>query len=136
MSPQKGAVPLSTVYAHDAKIYGIDWSRYTSNELVTCSLDSSIRRFSVADRSIDPLTNLSKPLSTIQTSQPIWRARHLPFGHGVLSLPQRGSHTLEMYAFGKEQLPVADFERSALVKEYVWRTRGGDDLSFGIHCSP
>lgn len=38
-----------------------------------------------------------------------------------------------MYAFGKEQLPVADFERSALVKEYVWRTRGGDDLSFGMH---
>lgn len=26
---------------------------------------------------------------------------------------------------------VQEFERSALVKEYVWRTRGGEDLSFG-----
>lgn len=51
----------------------------------------------------------------------------------MLSLPQRGSSTLEMFAFGngKEEFPVAEFERSALVKEYVWRTRGGNDLEFG-----
>lgn len=68
----------------------------------------------------------------IQTSQPVWRARHLPFGHGVLSLPHRGNTTLEMYTFEDEYEPVADFERSAPVKEYVWRTRGGADPSFGM----
>jgi hypothetical protein len=30
---------------------------------------------------------------------PVWRARDLPFGRGILSLPQRGEHALEMYAY-------------------------------------
>ncbi|KAJ7029772.1 hypothetical protein C8F04DRAFT_1115839 [Mycena alexandri] len=41
------------------------------------------------------------PLHTIRTAHPVWRARHLPFGRGVLSLPQRGGTGLGMYAFGR-----------------------------------
>lgn len=128
---QKGAIPLRTVYAHHSKIYGLDWSPLSSDELVTCSLDSSIKRFSVLHPTIDPETSLTHPISTIQTSQPVWRARYLPFGHGVLSLAQRGDSTLEMYTFDQENGPVAEFERTALVKEFVWRTRGGEDPNFG-----
>ncbi|KAF7373833.1 WD-REPEATS-REGION domain-containing protein [Mycena sanguinolenta] len=40
------------------------------------------------------------PAHTIRTAHPVWRARHLPFGRGVLSLPQRGETGLGMYAFG------------------------------------
>ncbi|KAF7354044.1 WD-REPEATS-REGION domain-containing protein [Mycena venus] len=40
------------------------------------------------------------PAHTIRTAHPVWRARHLPFGRGVLSLPQRGGTGLGMYAFG------------------------------------
>ncbi|KAK7061329.1 WD-repeats-region domain-containing protein [Favolaschia claudopus] len=40
------------------------------------------------------------PIHTIRTSHPVWRARHLPFGRGVLSLPQRGGTGLGMFTFG------------------------------------
>lgn len=38
-----GTVPVKTINAHSAKIYGIDWSRRSANEIVTCSLDRSLK---------------------------------------------------------------------------------------------
>lgn len=137
---RKGALPLATVHSHHAKIYGLDWSRNTRSELVTCSMDASVKRFSTLSPAVDPETKLTPHLDMIKTSQPVWRARYLPFGNGVLSLPQRGSETLQMFTFGQDgandgsngqREPIAEYERSALVKEYVWRSRGGIDSSFG-----
>ncbi|KAF8209638.1 hypothetical protein K438DRAFT_1711879 [Mycena galopus ATCC 62051] len=73
------------------------------------------------------------PAHTIRTAHPVWRARHLPFGRGVLSLPQRGGTGLGMYAFAKIGLrPVAVFEgHTDVVKEFVWR-RGGDGTAFQL----
>jgi SEA/GATOR complex protein SEA3/WDR59 len=128
-------LPLATIRAHNAKIYGIDWSRTTPNEIVTCSLDKTIKRWDL--NSLGPPSDeafhssLSTPIAEIQTSYPVWRARHLPFGNGVLSLPQRGSNVLEMYNLDHLDHPIADFARTSLVKEYVWRVKGGADLSFG-----
>jgi hypothetical protein len=52
----------------------------------------------------------------------VWRARNLPFGEGILSLPQRGETTLEMYAKGDPPNLVETFEgHSDVVKEFVWR---------------
>lgn len=52
----------------------------------------------------------------------MWRARNLPFGEGVLSLPQRGETTLEMYAKGDPPNLVETFEGHLdVVKEFVWR---------------
>jgi len=46
----------------------------------------------------------------------------LPFGQGVLSLPQRGSTELEMWANGES---VETFVgHSDVVKEFVWRKSG------------
>ena len=71
-----------------------------------------------------------KPTRTISTSYPVWRARNLPFGHGVLALPQRGAKDLEMYADHLED-PVERFEgHDDVVKEFVWRNRGGHDQHF------
>lgn len=71
------------------------------------------------------------PRSVIHTTYPVWRARDLPFGKGILSLPQRGETTLEMWAHGGEEvgldskLPIEVFEgHTDVVKEFVWR-RGG-----------
>jgi hypothetical protein len=85
-----------------------------------------------------------RPQNEIETPYPVWRARHLPFGDGVLALPQRGTLALEMFAFdmtSEQSLPGAPrgaklaitFEghRDA-VKEYVWRAAGGLDPSFGM----
>ena len=121
-APQKGSVPVSRIRAHDAKIYGIDWAHGRSNEILTCSLDKSIKLWDTQDLGQD---GNFVPKLTIQTSYPVWRARDLPFGRGLLSLPQRGETALEMYAYEDPQIPVFDFEgHDDVVKEFVWR-RGG-----------
>ncbi|KAG6873263.1 hypothetical protein C0995_001037 [Termitomyces sp. Mi166 len=117
---RKGSLPIKSIKAHSGKIYGIDWAHDRRDELVTCSLDKTIK---VWDTSTDDL----EPRSTIHTTYPIWRARTLPFGRGVLSLAQRGDTALEMYAAGKTDTPVERFEgHTDVVKEFVWR-RGGED---------
>ena len=69
----------------------------------------------------------NEPVHTISTSYPVWRARNLPFGHGVLSLPQRGTDTLDMFSATSSE-PVETFEgHDNVVKEFVWRSRGGED---------
>jgi hypothetical protein len=66
-----------------------------------------------------------QPNTIIQTMNPVWRARNLPFGRGVLSLAQRGATTLEMYAQSNPQEPAEIFEgHTDVVKEFVWRKGG------------
>ncbi|GAA5886525.1 hypothetical protein JCM6882_001674 [Rhodosporidiobolus microsporus] len=125
-----GAKPVETIQGHTAKIYGIDWSRKDAKRLVTCSLDMSFKSWSLDD--------LANPLRQVNTSAPIWRARWLPFGDGILTLPQRSDHGLSIWGTtrsdeqeqqGEQPKPVARFEGAREgVKEYVWRTRGGEDL--------
>ncbi|SCV69342.1 BQ2448_2362 [Microbotryum intermedium] len=123
-----GAAPVTEIRGHDAKIYGIDWSRKDPKNLITCSLDKSFKSWNLDDP--------SQSLLAVQTSSPVWRARFLPFGDGVLTLPQRTDHGLSIW--GRDRLvqgptaePVARFEGAREgVKEFVWRTRGGSDLDF------
>ncbi len=76
----------------------------------------------------------------IRTATPVWRARNLPFGQGILSLPQRGDSSMHMWsldhALSDNNRLVRKFEgHSEPVKEFVWRTRGGSDLGFGEQTS-
>jgi hypothetical protein len=76
-----------------------------------------------------PEGSIYEPYSTIHTSYPVWRARDLPVGHGLLSLPQRGGDAPELWAHSTEMpygsIPVESFEgHTDVVKEFVWR-RGG-----------
>lgn len=76
------------------------------------------------------LPPLSSPSYTISTHYPVWRARNLPFGRGVLALPQRGEKALEMFGMD-DPAPVERFAgHENVVKDFVWRMRGGDDTSF------
>ncbi|BEJ13327.1 hypothetical protein CspHIS471_0305010 [Cutaneotrichosporon sp. HIS471] len=127
---RKGSVPFEIVEAHQSKIYGIDWDRVEPHKLVTCSLDKTIKYWSIpslsggTDGSYYPYS-----YETISTNYPVWRARHLPFGQGVLALPQRGETALEMFGIGGDT-PLERFEGSTgVVKEFVWRIRGGTDLA-------
>ncbi|KAI0353310.1 hypothetical protein OH77DRAFT_1497336 [Trametes cingulata] len=114
---RKGSLPIQRIREHSAKIYGIDWAHDRRNELVTCSLDKTIKIWDTHD---------AQPNIVINTSYPVWRARDLPFGQGVLSLPQRGETALEMYAYEDPTTPIAKFEgHTDVVKEFVWR-RGGE----------
>ncbi|KAF8629004.1 hypothetical protein AX17_005860 [Amanita inopinata Kibby_2008] len=181
---RKGSLPLTRIRAHSSKIYGIDWSHDYRTEIVTCSLDRSIKVWDINDSLTSnlysrPSTNgasgpgsnrtsviptndnpyfLSgsggwgmygeekeysiygpvaqyEPKRIINTMYPVWRARNLPFGRGVLSLPQRSETALEMYALNSGgngamvdgTVPVEVFEgHTDVVKEFVWR-RGDQD---------
>jgi len=72
------------------------------------------------------------PKRIIETSYPVWRARDLPFGRGVLSLPQRGATALEMFAYGDEEVMQNSVEvfqgHTDVVKEFVWRKGGKGEL--------
>ena len=143
LDAQKGSLPTARIRAHNAKIYGIDWAQTRVHDIVTCSLDKTIKVWNVQDRSTpdfpqsEPLfqkgsQQLPEPLTMITTRYPVWRARDLPFGRGILSLPQRGETALEMWAAGNDMVPVEIFEgHTDVVKEFVWR-KGG----LGTLCTP
>ncbi|KAF8265297.1 hypothetical protein EI94DRAFT_1736236 [Lactarius quietus] len=111
----------------------IDWAHNSSRELVTCSLDMTIKLWDIDSSPIElgGTRSIYEPHSTIHTSYPVWRARDLPIGHGLLSLPQRGGDAPELWAYSTA-IPHASnlveaFEgHTDVVKEFVWR-RGGRD---------
>lgn len=123
---RKGAYPLRSIEAHDTKIYGVDWNRTRSTGIVTCSLDKTIKFWDYADPE-------DHPERIIKTCFPVWRARHTPFGWGLLAMPQRGNNDLHLYdrrrGEGHEHYaaapPVHKFEgHQDQVKEFLWRPRG------------
>ena len=123
---RKGAYPLKSIEAHATKIYGIDWNRTMTNNLVTCSLDNTIKFW-------DYTSHVDKPDQTIDTPFPVWRARYTPFGSGLLAMPQRGDHDLHLYDRRLDEEAgemgsvgsVYQFSgHNDQVKEFLWRYRG------------
>jgi WD40 repeat protein len=124
-----GAYPLRSINAHESKIYGVDWNRTRRQGIVTCSLDKSIKFW-------DYTNPEDIPERVIRTAFPVWRARHTPFGWGLLAMPQTAPGNLHLYdrrkdtPSGSSNDPVAVFNHGdAQVKEFLWRSRGkvGED---------
>lgn len=139
-----GALPLVTLETRQSKIYGLDWSlpgNERNNRLMTCSLDGTIKFWDLdspsSRRVAAHYARIDQPESTIETLQPVWRARHLPFGHGAISVAQRGDTAATLWAYGSQE-PVCRFEgHTDLVKEFVIRSRSGsnanlDDRTFQL----
>lgn len=123
---RKGAHPLRSIEAHDTKIYGVDWNRTEASHVATCSLDKTIKFW-------DYTCTEDVPKSVISTPFPVWRARHTPFGFGMLAMPQRGNHDLHLYdrhaasntMQDKDVGPIHRFQgHQDQVKEFLWRPRG------------
>lgn len=120
--------PLKTISAHTSKIYGIDWNRTKPTCLVTCSLDKSIKFWDYSKED-------DTPQRVIRTEFPVWRARHTPFGSGLLAMPQNEPGNLYLYDRRADPEapvdgavdPVAVFQGHGdnKVKEFLWRSRGG-----------
>ena len=109
---------MSRTKAHDAKIYGIDWSNTHRDKLITCSLDMSIKVWFT-----NSLHSTDLPSQSFRAEHPVWRARDLPFGHGFLSLPQRGENGPGLWTYNNTR-PIETFEgHSDVVKEFVWRSQ-------------
>ncbi|KAL8821737.1 MAG: hypothetical protein Q9223_000261 [Gallowayella weberi] len=136
---RKGAYPLRSIEAHATKIYGVDWNRTETNNVATCSLDKTIKFWNYMSQD-------DKPERTIHAPFPVWRARHTPFGAGLLAMPQRNDHDLHLYDRraedqSQELEPVPMVHRfnghEDHVKEFLWRTRGSvqdfaDDRDFQL----
>ncbi|KAL2142123.1 hypothetical protein VTI28DRAFT_1517 [Corynascus sepedonium] len=125
---RRAAEPLKTIDAHTSKIYGIDWNRTESTCLVTCSLDKSIKFW-------DYGKDDEAPQRVIRTDFPVWRARHTPFGRGLLAMPQTEPGNLFLYDQRPDpETPVDGAVKPVAVfpghgdhkaKEFLWRSRGG-----------
>lgn len=69
---------MHTVLAHETKIYGLDWSRKSADEFVTCSLDKTIK------------VRL-RPRDLVQVTTDLRRAGAYPIStrHNIQSSPRR-----------------------------------------------
>jgi hypothetical protein len=120
---RNGAYPVRTIEAHSTKIYGLDWNRTRPDALVTCSLDKTIKFWNCSVEG-------DLPERVIHTPFPVWRARHTPFGRGVLAMPQRGNGDLHLYSQfptegDEDGVQVHSFSgHKGQVKEFLWRPRG------------
>lgn len=125
---RKGAAPLRSINAHESKIYGLDWNRTRATGVVTCSLDKSIKYWDYGNE-------LDEPERIIRTDFPVWRARHTPFGWGLLAMPQDAPGSLHLYDRRLKEGDEKDAHSPAVitfhghgnhkVKEFLWRSRGG-----------
>ncbi|WFD32596.1 hypothetical protein MSPP1_003644 [Malassezia sp. CBS 17886] len=130
-----GALPYATVHAHHSKIYGLNWSpdaHLGLEHMMTCSLDGTIKYWDFAAPASRAAMAERRPVceaeNTIETVQPVWRARYLPFGRGAVSIAQRGDTAASMWAYDEAQEPVKRFVgHTDLVKEFLFRVRGGAD---------
>ncbi|RPB01839.1 hypothetical protein L873DRAFT_1827113 [Choiromyces venosus 120613-1] len=120
-----GAHEIRKISAHSTKIYGLDWNRTRPSGIVTCALDKTVKFWNYEQSPQDT------PERVINTSFPVWRARHTPFGRGILTMPQRGDTSLYLWDRRMKadhiDTPVAMFEgHTDHVKEFLWRWRGGE----------
>ncbi|XP_046386654.1 GATOR complex protein WDR59 isoform X2 [Ischnura elegans] len=75
---RKNSSPLNYITAHVGEIHDLDWSTNRESELVTCGgQDCTVRFFNV--------WRPDKPKAFLATASPVWRARHAPFGEGLVT---------------------------------------------------
>ncbi|KAK6956242.1 hypothetical protein Daesc_001516 [Daldinia eschscholtzii] len=137
---RKPSTPLKSISAHTSKIYGLDWNRTKATSIVTCSLDKSIKFWDYSSS--------EDPERIIRTDFPVWRARHTPFGYGLLAMPQNDPGNLYLYDARRNEGEALDDAISPCnifpghgnnkVKEFLWRARGSisddgiDDREFQL----
>jgi WD40 repeat protein len=125
---RKAVEPLKSISAHTSKIYGLDWNRTSSTAVVTCSLDKSIKFWDYAKEG-------DVAERVIRTDFPVWRARHTPFGWGLLAMPQTEPGHLYLYDTRRsedepkdgpiEPVTILPGHGNHKVREFLWRSRGG-----------
>lgn len=122
--------PLHKVNGHNRKVNGVDFSRTKENEIITCSNDNTVKYWDLSK-------DMEKPITTIHTDFPVWRARHLPFGNGCSIMPLRGGNNSVYLVNHKDETgdinlkPCYTFRgHSDRVTDFLWRCRYHHDSTF------
>lgn len=117
--------PVHKVEAHDRKINGVDFSRTTASEIVSSSNDGTVKFWDLS-------RSTEVPTSVISTGFPVWRARHVPFGHGCAIMPLRGGSNAIYLANHKDLEGESNLKpchvfkgHSDRVTDFLWRQRHG-----------
>nr|CAH7717717.1 unnamed protein product [Callosobruchus chinensis] len=126
---RKGTVPMQYIAAHLSKIHGLDWSPKSENYICSSSQDSTVKYFDI--------TNSRKAEFVLTTSAPVWRARHTPFGNGLVTavVPQlrRGENSLQLWNTANRSTPVHTFiGHRDVILDFDWRKQHPNDLDFQL----
>ncbi|XP_059471344.1 GATOR complex protein WDR59 isoform X2 [Neocloeon triangulifer] len=126
---RKGTAPFQYVSAHLAKIHSLDWNPNSENHLVTSSQDCTVKFFDV--------NSPRRAESVLTFSFPVWRARHAPFGNGlvtvVVSPLRREENSLLLWNIENQAAPVHTFVgHTDVVQEVAWRKQKDDNHDFQL----
>lgn len=115
---RKSGCPVQYIAAHSAKIYGLDWNPASENQLATASQDTTVKFWDV--------TNPKRVENMFQTGEPVWRARYVPFGDGVVTtlVPKfrKGEKNLVIWTCLCMSMPARTFlAHPDVVLEFAWR---------------
>lgn len=115
---RKSGYPVQYIAAHSAKIYGLDWNPASENQLATASQDTTVKFWDV--------TNPKRVENLFQTGEPVWRARYVPFGDGVVTtlVPKfrKGEKNLVIWTCLCMSMPARTFlAHPDVVLEFAWR---------------
>ncbi|KAL1440020.1 hypothetical protein MTO96_009842 [Rhipicephalus appendiculatus] len=115
---RKSGSPVQYIAAHPSKIYGLDWNPASEHQLATCSQDGTVKFWDV--------TNPKKVEYMLQAGAPVWRARYLPFGDGLVTALitklRKGDRNLVIWSSLRTSVPVRTFlTHPDVVLEFGWR---------------
>lgn len=126
---RKGTAPVQYVAAHVAKIHGLDWSPALENQICSSGQDNTVKFFDIS--------NPRRTDYTLTTNAPVWRARHTPFGEGLVTVvvPQlrRGENSLLLWNISNRTAPVHTFVgHRDVVLDFEWRKQKPGDTDFQL----
>ncbi|KAJ8954387.1 hypothetical protein NQ318_011060 [Aromia moschata] len=126
---RKGTAPVQYIAAHLAKIHGLDWSPHSENQICSSSQDNTVKFFDT--------TNPRRAEYVLTTNAPVWRARHTPFGNGLVTVvvPQlrRGENSLLLWNTANRATPMHTFVgHRDVVLEFEWRRQKPGNTDFQL----
>lgn len=126
---RKGTAPIQYISAHVAKIHGLDWSPKSENHICSSSQDNTVKFFDI--------TTPRKTEYVLSTNTPVWRARHTPFGNGLVTavVPQlrRGENSLLLWDTTNRTTPMHSFVgHRDVVLDFEWRKQKSNENNFQL----
>ena len=121
---RKASVPFLYLSAHISRVYSLDWSFHDKDQLVTSAQDCYVKFFNISSQ---------KPLTSLKTAVPVWKAKYTPFGDGLATVIvpqyQRNDHSLFLWNHKHLDFPVHSFfGHKDVILDFDWRKNSDSEL--------